>query len=60
MRLVNRVTKPGNIKRVDLALDSVRIEMVDGQERWYKLVSTTDNNGSDNGDKKDQPPSNTS
>jgi len=51
MRLVNRVTKPGNIKRIDLALDSVRIEMVDGQERWYRLVSTTD---SDNGDKKNR------
>ena len=39
MRVVNKLTKPGGIRRVDLTPDTVRIQTSDGQERVYKLAS---------------------
>ena len=38
MRVVNNLTKPGDIRRVDLTPDIVRIQTSDGQERLYRLV----------------------
>ena len=37
MRVVNKLTKPGDIRRVDLMPDTVRIQTSDGQERLYRL-----------------------
>ena len=44
MRVVNKLTKPGDIRRVDLTPDFVRVQTSDGQERVYRLVpeSNTD------------------
>ena len=42
MRVVNNLTKPGDIRRVDLNPDIVRIQTHDGQDRIYKLATTTD------------------
>ena len=39
MRVVNKLTKPGKIRRVDLNPDIVRIQTADGQDRVYRLVS---------------------
>ena len=39
MRVVNNLTKPGDIRRVDLASDIVRVQTADGQERVYRLSS---------------------
>ena len=39
MRVVNKLTKPGGIRRVDLTPDTVRIQTSDGQDRIYRLVS---------------------
>jgi len=38
MRVVNRLTKPGGIRRVDLTPDTVRIQTRDGQDRVYRLI----------------------
>ena len=38
MRVINKLTKPGDVRRVDLAPDTVRIRTSDGQERVYRLV----------------------
>jgi len=38
MIVVNKLNKPGGIRRVDLMPDTVRIETSDGQDRIYKLV----------------------
>jgi len=46
MRVVNKLTKPGDIRRVDLTPDIVRIETSDGRDRVYRLVSTVGDNGS--------------
>jgi len=35
MRVVNKLTKPGDIRRVDLMPDTVRIQTSDGQARLY-------------------------
>ena len=40
MRVVNNLTKPGDIRRVDLNPDTVRIQTHDGQDRIYKLADT--------------------
>ncbi len=37
MRVVNNLTKPGDIRRVDLTPDVVRIQTSDGQDRLYRL-----------------------
>jgi len=37
MRVVNKLTKPGDTRRVDLMPDTVRIQTSDGQERLYRL-----------------------
>jgi len=37
MRVVNKLTKPGDIRRVDLTPDAVRVYTSDGQERLYRL-----------------------
>jgi len=42
MRVVNKLTKPGDIRRVDLMPDTVRIQTRDGQDRIYRLVSEYD------------------
>jgi len=39
MRVVNNLTKPGDVRRVDLASDIVRVQTADGQERVYRLSS---------------------
>jgi len=38
MRVVNKLTKPGDIRRVDLMPDTVRVQTSDGQDRLYRLV----------------------
>jgi hypothetical protein len=35
MRVVNNLTKPGDIRRVDLTADTVRVVLADGTERLY-------------------------
>ncbi len=35
MRVVNNLTKPGDIRRVDLNPDTVRVLLADGTERVY-------------------------
>ena len=35
MRVVNNLTKPGDIRRVDLTPDTVRVLLADGTERVY-------------------------
>lgn len=42
MRVVNKLTRPGDIRRVDLAPDTVRIQTSDGQERIYRLSTELD------------------
>jgi len=42
MRVVNKLTKPGDIRRVDLMPDTVRIQTRDGQDRVYRLVPECD------------------
>jgi len=37
MMVVNKLTKPGGIRRVDLMPDTVRIQTRDGQDRVYRL-----------------------
>ncbi len=39
MIVINKLTKPGDIRRVELTLDTVRIQTHDGQERLYRLVN---------------------
>jgi hypothetical protein len=39
MRVVNNLTKPGDIRRVDLNQDNVRIQLSNGQDRVYRLTS---------------------
>ena len=38
MRVVNKLTNPGNIRWIDLTPDTVRIQTSDGQDRLYKVV----------------------
>jgi hypothetical protein len=38
MRVVNNLTKPGDIRRVDLTPDTVRIETANGENRIYRIV----------------------
>ena len=35
MRIVNRLAKPGDIRRVDLTPDTVHVVLADGTERVY-------------------------
>ena len=37
MIVINKLTKPGGIRRVDLMPDIVRIQTSDGQERLYRI-----------------------
>ena len=37
MRVVNKLTEPGGVRRVDLTPDTVRIQTSDGRERLYRL-----------------------
>jgi hypothetical protein len=54
MRLVNNLAKPGDIRRVDLSKDTVKIILYNGQELVYRLscamptgvVQKDDGNGS--------------
>lgn len=39
MLVNNKLTKPGDIRRIDLHPDTVRITIRSGQDRLYKLVS---------------------
>ncbi len=39
MRIVNNLTKPGDILRVDLTPDTVHIQTSDGQDRVYRLYT---------------------
>jgi len=38
MRVINKLTEPGGIRRVDLMPDVVIVQTSDGQDRTYKLV----------------------
>ena len=38
MRVINKLTEPGGIRRIDLTLDTVRIQTSDGQDRVDKLM----------------------
>jgi hypothetical protein len=46
MRVVNNLTKPGDIRRVDLNTDTVRIQLFDRADRIYRLVPITGEGGS--------------
>ena len=35
MRIINKLTKPGDIRRVDLTPDTVRVVFTDGTEKVY-------------------------
>ncbi len=35
MRIVNKLTRPGDIRRVDLTPDTVRVVFTDGTEKIY-------------------------
>ena len=37
MRVINNLTKPGDIRRVDLTPDTVRVQTSDGQDRIYRI-----------------------
>lgn len=39
MRVVNNLAKPGDIRRVDLTPDIVRVQTYDGRDRVYRIVS---------------------
>lgn len=41
MLLLNKLTEPGNIKRIELNPDTIHIETADGKNLLYRLVSTT-------------------
>ena len=38
MLLINKLTKPGDIKRVEIRLDSIHIVLRDGTEKTYFAV----------------------
>lgn len=38
MRVINKLTKPGGIRRVDINPDTVRVSTSGGQDRVYRLV----------------------
>lgn len=40
MRVVNRLSAPGGIRRVDLESDTVRVQTDSGQIRIYRLMTT--------------------
>jgi hypothetical protein len=40
MRLVNNLTKPGDIRRLDLNKDTVKIVLYNGRELVYRLSCT--------------------
>ena len=42
MRVVNNLTNPGDIRRVDLTPDVVRIQTYDGAEKVYRRVPSGD------------------
>lgn len=39
MIVINKLTKPGGIRRVDLTPDTVCIKTSDGRDRVYRLVA---------------------
>ena len=39
MIVINKLTNPGDVRRVDIMPDTVRIQTSDGQERVYRLAS---------------------
>ena len=43
MIVINKLAKPGDIRRVDLYPDSVCVHLVGGVERLYKLVGMVQN-----------------
>jgi len=45
MRVVNNLTRPGGIRRVDLTPDTVRVQTSDGQDRVYRLTSVVGEEG---------------
>jgi len=55
MIVVNKLTKPGDIRRVDLMPDTVRIQTKGGQDRMYRLVSEYDA-GKEAGQNEDNSP----
>jgi len=44
MIVINKLTKPGGIRRIDILPGTVRVVTYDGQDKIYKLVSTSDDN----------------
>ena len=47
MRVINKLTNPGGIRRVDLTYNTVRIVLVDGTERTY--TANNSKGGNDDG-----------
>jgi len=41
MRVVNKLTAPGGVRRVDLRPSAVKVITADGQERFYRLESVS-------------------
>ena len=37
MLVVNKLTKPGDIKRIELGADSIRVILIDRTERIYSI-----------------------
>lgn len=44
MLLINRLTEPGGIKRLELHSDTIKIQTNDGKNRLYRLESVVDAN----------------
>lgn len=40
MRVVNKLAAPGDIRRIDLNPDTIRVVMSNGQERYYRASTT--------------------
>jgi hypothetical protein len=39
--LINKLTKPGDVKRISIYPDEVRVSMRDNTERRYRVVGTS-------------------
>ena len=55
MKVINKLTEPGGIRRVDLTPDIVHIWLSEGQDRVYRLVSEySEHNANKGGEDKNE------
>ena len=60
MKVINKLTDPGGIRRVDLTPDTVLVRTSDGQNRLYRLVPeysehSANNDGEDKNEEDNLP-----